>query len=153
MTSSKRNWLGISALLVGAVALTSFRTATTSAQMPAAAQPDMATALGQSIQTQVVTLKVEDARGEPHLVTATAKFDRPVVAYWLSVVGADIKFTRSTEKQINRLLYGVDPFAKVINGKDLEISGKLGIRDGSGNWDDSYEGTITVSVTAVLGNR
>jgi hypothetical protein len=41
----------------------------------------------------------------------------------------------------------------VINGKDVEVSGKLGMRDGSGDWDDTYEGTITIAVTAILSNR
>jgi hypothetical protein len=43
-----------------------------------------------------------------------------------------------------------NPFAKVINGKDVEVSAKLGMRDGSGDWDDTYEGTVTVAVTAVV---
>ena len=65
-------------------------------------------------------------------------------------MGADVKFKGTTEKYINREMFGVDPFAKVINGKDVEVSGKLGLRDGSGDWDDMYEGEVTVAVTAVL---
>ena len=39
---------------------------------------------------------------------------------------------------------------KIINGKEVEVTGKLGIRDGSGDFDDKYEGSITVAVTAIL---
>jgi hypothetical protein len=121
------------------------------AAQPAAADPTVI--VGRSISTQVVTLKVENQRGEPRVIAGKAKFDGPVQAYWVAVVGQDIKFAGNTEKQVNRLLFAVDPFAKIINGNELEITGKLGIRDGSGDWDDTYEGTITVAVTAVQAPR
>ncbi len=74
-------------------------------------------------------------------------------AYWVAVVGSDIQFQGTTEKYINRQMFSVDPFAKLIDGTELEVSGKLGIKDGSGDWDDAYEGSITVAVTAVLSSR
>jgi hypothetical protein len=119
-----------------------------SSAQPAAADP--AAALAQALVTKQVVLKIDDQRGEPRLVTGKATFDRPVLAYWVSLSGADIQFQGTTEKYVNRELFGVDPFAKIINGKEVEVSGKLGIRDGSGDWDDTYEGTVTVAVTAVL---
>jgi hypothetical protein len=119
-----------------------------SSAQPAAQDP--AAIVGQSIVTHVVTLKVEDQHGEPRLVTGRVSFDRPVLAYWVSLVGVDMKFQGTTEKYINRELFAVDPFAKIINGKDVEVSGKLGMRDGSGDWDDTYEGSINVAVTAIL---
>src|SRR3954469_16772697 len=123
---------------------------TTSAQPAAAAPQDPADIVAQSIVTQVVTLKVQDQRGEPRLITGKVAFDRPVLGYWVSLVGVDIKFEGDTEKYINRAMFSVDPFAKIINGKEVEVSGKLGIRDGTGDFDDRYEGSITVAVTAIL---
>jgi hypothetical protein len=150
MNLSRRRWLGIAFLFAGAVvALACLRTAPTSAHQPAAAGVSVAD-LAHAIQTQVVTLKVQEGKGEPRVTSATASFDRRVLSYWISVVGADVKFIRTTEHQINRALFNVDPYARIINGKEVEVSGKLGIRDGSGNWDDPYEGTITVAVTALL---
>src|SRR3954467_2375986 len=93
----------------------------TSAQ-PAAAPQDPSAALAQSIVTHVVTLKVEDQRGEPRLITGRVAFDRPVQAYWVSLVGVDMKFQGDTEKYINRELFSVDPFAKVINAKEVEVT-------------------------------
>ncbi len=150
MRPLNRYSLGMAAFLFVGLTLIYSSGSSSSAQAPA---QDFAAALGRAISTQVVTLKVDNKRGEPEPVMGKATFDRPVEAYWLSVVGADIKFIRDNEKQVNRHLFSVDPFAKVINGKEVEISGKLGIRDGSGNFDDPYEGTLTVAVTAVLSSR
>jgi hypothetical protein len=151
MKSSKQFWLGLIAVLAAMAGIAHFRASQSLAADEAA--PDLAVVLGRSISTKVVTLALEDQRGEPRLVTAKAKFDRPVQAYWVAVVGSDIKFQGNTEKYINRQMFAVDPFAKLIDGTELEVSGKLGIRDGSGDWDDSYDGTITVAVTAVLAGR
>ena len=135
-----------SALVVAAVYL---RPASTSAQAVAVAT-DLGTVLAPSIATKVVTIKVENQRGEPRSFSARTAFDRPVQAYWVSLVGADVKFTQNNEKNINREMFSVDPFAKIINAREVEVTGKLGIRDGSGDWDDPYEGTLTVAVTAIL---
>ena len=66
-------------------------------------------ALGRSLSTKVVNLKIENQRGEPRIFTGKATFDRPVQAYWVAVVGSDIKFQGKTEKYINRQLFSVDP--------------------------------------------
>ena len=137
--------------IVAAIGLASFQ-ATSSVAQDNTAKPNAGQTFRHNIATKVATITIETSRGEPEIKTATVDFDRDVEVYWISVVGHDVKFRGSTEKQINRVLVSVDPFAKVINGKTVEVSGKLGIRDGSGNWDDSYEGTITVAVTAVLEN-
>lgn len=152
MKRINRNWLGIIVLLGGIFALLQFQASSTSAQAPALTV-DAVTALGRAISTQVVTLKAENQRGEPRIITGRVRFDRPVQAYWVAVVGSDVQFDRNTEKPFNRQLFSVDPFAKIINGNEVEVSGKLGIRDGSGDWDDSYDGSITVAVTAVLAVR
>jgi len=141
---------GLGIVLVAGTALAlSIGSSFTSAQAPAAAV-DLNASIGKSIMTQVVTLKVEKSKGEPRLVAGRVKFDRSVEACWLAVMGADIKYAQSTEKPFNRALFAVDPMPKVINGKEVEVSGKLGVRDGSGDFDDEYEGTITVAVTAIL---
>jgi hypothetical protein len=114
---------------------------------------DVITQLRRNIVTQTVVLRVENQRGEPRMTTASAQFERGVEACWIAVVGSDIKFSRNTEKQINRQMFAVDPFVKVINGRTVEVAGKMGIRDGSGDWDDTYEGSVTVAVTAVLTDK
>jgi len=138
-----------------AVVFVGLRATVISAQQaaPAGAADDDVLKIAHSIVTQVVTLRMQDQKGEPRVTSATASFDRRVLAYWIAVVGADVKYTKNSEHQFNRALFSVDPYAKVINGKDLEIAGKFGVRDGSGDWDDPYEGTITVAVTAVLADR
>src|SRR5205814_8554608 len=110
-------------------------TPSTSAQ-PAAGAQDPAGVVGQSIVTHVVTLKVEDQRGKLRLVTGRVSFDRPVLAYWVSLVGVDMRFQGTTEKYINRQLFAVDPFANIINGNDVEVSGNLGMRDARGHGHD-----------------
>ena len=150
MKSSNQRWVVIGTLLVVLAFIAYFRAA------PSIAQPagqDPAVTLGAAISTKVVTIAVENQRGEPRITTARAKFDRPVQAYWVSLVGYDMKFDGKTEKYINRQMVSIDPFAKVIDGTDLEVSGKLGMRDGSGDWDDTYEGTITVAVTALMSGK
>jgi hypothetical protein len=149
MNRATKSWAVILGVTILALVFAFGRTPSRAAD----AGDDMAVTLGRCISTKVVTLSLEKQKGEPRIVTAKAKFDRPVQAYWVAVVGSDIKFQGTTEKYINRQLFSVDPFAKLIDGTELEVSGKLGIRDGSGDFDDSYEGTITVAVTAVLSNR
>lgn len=149
MKCVKKNVAWILVLVGLCFMVSQFRASSSSAQSPAVAV-DAAVALGRAISTQVITIKAENQRGEPRMITARARFPRPVQAYWISVVGSDIQFERTTEKYVNRQLFSVDPFAKIINGNEVEVSGKMGIKDGSGDWDDTYEGTITVAVTAVL---
>lgn len=149
MQQVKRNWLASITVLLGAMfALAYFQSKPSVAQTPS---PDVGTLARRSTATEIITLKFEDKRGEPKVVSGVTEFPRSVETYWISVVGVDAKFTGNTEKQINRQMFWVDPLAKV-NGRRVEVTGKLGIRDGSGNWDDSYEGTITVAVTAVMAN-
>ena len=152
MKASKQTWLILVGMVLTAAAIGYFKPSPLQAQ-PAAAGTDPAVALGQCISTKVVTLKIEDQRGEPRLSTGKAKFDRPVQAYWVSLAGYDLKFKGTTEKYINRQMVMVDPFAKLIDGTELEVSGKMGLRDGSGDWDDAYEGTITVAVTALMSSK
>jgi hypothetical protein len=150
MKNGKR-YLAALVVLILAIAAFSYFGATRISAQPAPA--DVAAIIGQSISTKVVMLKLENQHGEPRLVNGKVSFDHPVAASWISVVGVDIKFDKDTEKYINRQLFSVDPFAKIVNGKDVEVSGKLGIRDGTGDFDDTYEGTITVAVTALLAEK
>lgn len=152
MNSKNKTWIGMLIVAGLAFAMMQLRATQSSAQQPTVAV-DAAVALGRAISTQVVTIKVENQRGEPRSSTGKARFDRAVQAYWVAVVGADVQFDRNTEKYVNRQMFSVDPFAKIINGNEVEVSGKLGIKDGSGDWDDTYEGTLTVAVTAVLAGR
>lgn len=151
MCWSKRSYLTGASVLVAVLGLVWWSTTPTVAQENPPA-PNVGAMLRHNVVTKVAVIQVDSTRGEPQNRTTTLQFDRDVEAYWISVVGHDVKFARSTEKSVNRVMVSVDPFAKVINRRQVEVSGKLGIRDGSGNWDDSYEGTITIAVTAVLGN-
>lgn len=110
---------------------------------------DIGVSVGRAIASRIVTLKFPASRGEPKEVAATIDFGRRVENYWISVIGVDVQFTRSTEKQINRQLWSVKPSASA-GGHEVELRGRLGLRDGSGEFDDSYEGSIDVQVTAVL---
>src|SRR5262245_48855081 len=148
MNARKNSLLLIIAGIVIAAVAMYFRPAPLQAQPAGGA--DVTAVLGQAISTKVVTIKLENQRGEPRMLSTRAKFDRPVQAYWVSLVGYDLKFTGNTGKYLQRQMVSGDAFAKVIDGTELEVSGKMGLRDGSGDWDDMYEGTITVAVTAVL---
>jgi hypothetical protein len=151
MKTTGNRWIVGLGLGVASLAMAySFGQTTIGQEVPRA---DVITQLRRNIVTQTVTLRVADQRGEPRLTTGSAQFERGVEACWVSVVGYDVKFSRNTEKQINRQLFAVDPFVKIINGRTVEVAGKLGIRDGSGDWDDTYEGTITVAITAVLTDK
>jgi hypothetical protein len=152
MKASKQTWLVLVGMLMIAAAITYLQPSHSQAQ-PAAAAPDPAVLLGNCISTKIVTIKLEDQRGEPRLIAGRATFDRSVQAYWVSLVGYDLKFKGNTEKYINRQMISVDPFAKVIDGTHLEVSAKMGMRDGTGDWDDTYEGTITVAVTALMSSK
>ena len=152
MKASKQTGLVLLGMLLTAAVITHLKPSPLQAQ-PAAGGQDPAVAIGACISTKVVTIKVENQRGEPRLITGRAKFDRSVQAYWVSLVGYDLKFQGTTEKYIHRQMVSVDPFAKVIDGTDLEVSAKMGMRDGSGDWDDTYEGTITVAVTALMSSK
>src|SRR5689334_10427948 len=99
MKPIKRNVLSLATILFVASVLIYLRPSSTAAQ-PAVADPTVI--VGRAISTQVVTLKVENQRGEPRIITGKAKFDGPVQGYWLSVVGYDIKFAGTTEKLVNR---------------------------------------------------
>jgi hypothetical protein len=151
MQWSKKRCAAALAVVASAFGVASMQSATSVAQ-EAHAKPSVGQMLRHNIATKVATITIETTRGEPEVKTATVDFDRDVEAYWIAVVGQDVKFRGTTEKQINRVMVAVDPYAKIVNGKTVEVSGKLGIRDGSGTFDDSYEGTITVAVTAVLAN-
>jgi hypothetical protein len=152
IASTRRRSVGIVLFVIAAATVLGYMGARSSSAQVAGREADLGVAIARRIATQVVTLRIDSSRGEPRPVAGSARFDQRVEAYWISVVGVDVQFSRNTEKQVNRQLFKVDPIAKVINGRDVEITGMLGIRDGSGDWDDSYEGTITVAVTAMMGN-
>src|SRR4051794_30805764 len=97
MKNLKRDLIAIS-LVVAVGFLLSYWGATSISAQPAGMQADVGAVLGPSIATHVITLKVQDQRGEPRIVTGKTTFDRPVQAYWVSLVGYDIKFEGNTEK-------------------------------------------------------
>ncbi len=150
MRLNQRFSVAVAGLLAVGLGASYFLPQTSMAQDAPKAPIDVASALRRNVATQVVTITFEAQRGAPKAATASAKFDRDIEVCWVSVVGTDIKFARSTEKQINRQMFEVDPFVKIVNGRTAEVSGKLGIKDGSGDFDDTYEGTITVAITAIL---
>lgn len=113
------------------------------------ATDDIGISVGRAIATRAFTLNFPASRGEPREVNATVNFGRRIETFWISVVGVDVRFTRTTKKQLNRQLWSVKPTASV-GGKEVELRGRLGLRDGSGDFGDSYEGIIDVQVTAVL---
>jgi hypothetical protein len=140
-------WIaGLIVIAVVAIGLTALLPARTDAQATAT---DAGVMVGRTIASRTVTLKFDRAKGEPKEVLGTAQFDNRVEAFWISVIGVDVKFGYGAEKQVHRELWSVKPSAS-SGGKEVELRGKLGLRDGSGDWDDSYEGTIDVMVTAVL---
>lgn len=142
-----QSWLaGAVVVAVAAVGLTTLLPARTDAQ---AAATDSGVMVGRTIATRTVTLKFDRTKGEPKEVLGTAQFDNRVEAFWISVVGVDVQFGHGAEKQVHRELWSVKPSTSA-GGKEVEVRGKLGIRDGSGDWDDSYQGTMDVMVTAVL---
>src|SRR5262245_25243244 len=100
MNASKRTWLGIDMLLAVGVLLMHLRETPIAAQESggAGAGADAAAALSRAIVTRTLTLKVDAQKGEPRVITDKVKFDRPVLAYWVAVLGTDIRYERAIEK-------------------------------------------------------
>jgi hypothetical protein len=105
-----------------------------------------------SIQSKSDSIEIINATKEPVALKKEITFDGEVLFAWYTVEGVDMRFTKgnNNEKQIHRWLFEVPKIEFNPGEKKVTVSARAGMRDGSGDWDDTYSAKITVRVTALL---
>lgn len=87
-------------------------------------------------------------RGDgPRVVSKTLVFPRAVTAAVAGLSGYLAEYGSHDDHHIGRLEIRLDTS---VNNNTVTIDGRLGVRDWSGNWDDSYDGILDFVVLADL---
>lgn len=87
----------------------------------------------------------------PQKASAQIAFPREVASATVVMAGYTANFEDDDRgREFGRLIVRLD--SRVVEGKPsrVEVSGELGLRDGSGQWDDAYGGMIDFIVLAQL---
>ena len=82
----------------------------------------------------------------PQSAGQAVNFARPVVATMPLLAGFDVQFTNGDH---HLHLLEVDLDTRSLSSVSTEISGRFGLRDHSGDWDDGYTGTMRYAVIGV----
>ncbi|SRR5258707_15494628 len=80
----------------------------------------------------------------PQVITQTVSFPSPVSQATAFLSGFRAQYQQGHDRPMGRLEIQVT--VQNVSGTDVLLNLQLGLRDWSGNWDDPYEGEISVSV-------
>ena len=83
----------------------------------------------------------------PQRASQALVFSRPVMRAVAALRGHSLGFTADDDHDVGMLEVGVETS---IEFNVVHVDARLGVRDWSGEWDDDYDGTLTVAVFADL---
>jgi hypothetical protein len=106
-----------------------------------------------SVEFQTVTLQLEAQKDAPGDVTATTdSFSNVVLDAEACIKSWELSFPRS-DHEFHKAFVKITEVSVTANNKKVQVTGRLGLRDDSGTWDDTYAGTAEVLVIARLANN
>jgi hypothetical protein len=83
----------------------------------------------------------------PRTATVPVIFPRTVKVALVGLTGYWMGYTPNDDRHVGRLVVELSP---VVNANVVTVAATLGVRDWSGNWDDSYQGSVDFVVVADL---
>lgn len=102
---------------------------------------------------QVVTLSQPPTKGGPPspVTITTSQFSNSVLSSEAALRGWELRFTKE-DHHFQRGFVRITN-VEVVEERKVKITGEIGLRDSSGNWDDTYEGTADVLVIAQVADN
>lgn len=79
----------------------------------------------------------------PMIQTQDITFDKPLTKAVAIITGNTFGFTPEDDHHLGRVTIALDTS---LLGNIVRVTGTLGVRDWSGDWDDSYDGSINYAV-------
>ncbi len=101
------------------------------------------------MELRTSSINFSKVRGSgPQIRTTSIHFPREVTLATAGIIGYTVGFSQDTgDHHLGNLKIKVET---AIDGDLVNVTGTLGCRDWSGDWDDNYEGTIQFVVVAEL---
>ncbi len=101
-----------------------------------------------SIEFQTVTLHQPPTKGGPPspVYATTSQFSNSVLNAEAALRGWELRFS-GADHHFHRGFVQITN-VEVVDGRRVKVTAEIGLRDHSGNWDDTYEGTADVLVIA-----
>lgn len=97
------------------------------------------------------SLLFPETRGEgPQTVTQSVRFPRRVARAVVGIASYSVEFGDRSDRNLGRIHIQVEAHIDAADPQNVEVRGTLGLRDWSGSWDDSYQGTIEHVLLAEL---
>ena len=94
---------------------------------------------------QEITFPTVSGRG-PQSQSVIVHTPGPVSQAAAILTGFDVEHAHGDDHHLGRLEVELDVGG--INGSDVAVTARYGLRDWSDNWDDEYDGTISFAVIA-----
>lgn len=95
------------------------------------------------VVNQQITFPTVSGNG-PQSQSITVNMPGPVSQAAALLTGFDVEYAHGDDHHLGRL--EVDLMVDAINGADVAVTARYGLRDWSGNWDDGYDGTISFAM-------
>lgn len=92
---------------------------------------------------QEVTFPTVSGNG-PQSQSVTVHMPGAVTQAAAILTGFDVEYSHGDDHHLGRLEVDLDVGA--VNGSDVSVTIRYGLRDWSGNWDDGYDGTVSFAV-------
>lgn len=84
----------------------------------------------------------------PQTINVPVKFPSPVTQATAILSGYFAEFSGNIDHHFGRLDVEVSVPPGGVNGVDVTVQVRFGLRDFSGDWDDAYDGQVFFSVIA-----
>ncbi|MGD9960738.1 hypothetical protein [Nocardioides sp.] len=99
------------------------------------------------METRTLDLAFNALRGSgPRAEDGEVIFTGPVAQAAAFLRGFDVAFSGNNDHHLGSLEVSLDAVIDPLAPQRVTVTATYGLRDWSGTWDDSYEGTIRVSV-------
>lgn len=80
----------------------------------------------------------------PQVSSPTVTFPSPVTQAAAILTGFTVEYSGGNDHHLGQLDCSV--MVSAVNGANVSVDVKLGLRDWSGNWDDQYDGEVFFAV-------
>jgi hypothetical protein len=101
------------------------------------------------METRTIDLDFNALQGSgPRTLDGEVIFAGPVTQAAAFLRGFDVAFSDEHDHHLGSLEVSLDSEIDPLAPQRVNVTATYGLRDWSGNWDDSYEGQIRVSVVA-----
>jgi hypothetical protein len=101
---------------------------------------------------QNLTISAAPRKGAPEPISATSdQFSNTVLNADAAIKSWELRFTDSDHNYHRGFIKITD--VEIVDQRKVRITAEIGLRDRSGDWDDTYEGSVDCLIIAMVADN